>query len=140
MISQTVEYALRAVVSLAQNPGKPLTTVEIAKLTKVPEHYLSKVLHTLAKGKIVRSQRGLHGGYVLDHPVDELPLLSIINVVDPIQQIEKCPLKLETHGTNLCALHKKINHSIHLMEEVFRNSTIQTILDEPSQSIPLCDS
>lgn len=140
MISQTAEYALRAVVSLAQNPEKPLTTVEIAKITKVPEHYLSKVLHALAKGGIVRSQRGLHGGYILDHAVDQLPLLRIINVVDPIKQIESCPLKLDTHGTNLCALHKKINHSMKLMEDVFQNSTVQTILDESSNSIPLCES
>ncbi len=140
MISQTAEYALRAVVCLAQNPAKPLTTVEIARITKVPEHYLSKVLHRLAKGGIVRSQRGLHGGYILNHAVDQLPLLGIINAVDPIKQIESCPLKLDTHGTNLCALHKKINHSIKLMEEVFKNSTVQTILDEPSQSIPLLDS
>ena len=48
MISQTSEYALRAVVSLAQSPEQPHTATEIAKLTKVPEHYLSKVLQALA--------------------------------------------------------------------------------------------
>ena len=140
MISQTAEYALRAIVCLAQNPEKPQTTVEIAKVTKVPEHYLSKVLHALTKGEIIRSQRGLHGGYILSHAVDQLPLLDIINAVDPIKQIVSCPLKLSTHGTHLCALHKKINHSIKLMEDVFKNSTVQTILDEPTQSIPLCES
>jgi Rrf2 family protein len=127
------------VVCLAQNPDKPLTNVEIARLTKVPEHYLSKVLHALVKGGIVRSQRGLHGGYILTQAIDKLPLLDIINAVDPIKQIESCPLKLGAHGTNLCALHKRINHSIKLMEEAFNASTIQTILDEPSKSVPLCE-
>jgi Rrf2 family protein len=140
MISQTAEYALRAVVCLAQNPEKPLTNVEIARLTKVPEHYLSKVLHALVKGGIVRSQRGLHGVYILTQAIDQLPLLDIINTVDPMRQIESCPLKLGAHGTNLCALHKRINHSMKLMEEVFKNSTVQTILDERSESIPLCES
>ena len=139
MISQTAEYALRAAVCLAQNIEKPLTTAEIARLTKVPESYLSKVLHSLAKGGIVISKRGLHGGYTLGHPIESLPLLNIINAVDPIRRIESCPLKLESHGTNLCALHKRVNDSIKLMEDVFRTSTIQTILEEPTKSIPLCD-
>lgn len=140
MISQTAEYALRAVVCLAQHPKKPLTTAEIAKWTKVPEPYLAKVLKALAKGEIVISKRGLHGGYILGHPANNLPLLNIINVVDPIKQIESCPLKLKAHGTNLCALHKRINQSMKLMEDVLRNATIQTILEEPSKSIPLCES
>lgn len=140
MISQTAEYALRAAICLAQHPETPLTTAEIARCTKVPESYLSKVLKALAKGEIVISKRGLHGGYILGHPIDSLPLLNIINAVDPIKRIESCPLKLGAHSTNLCALHKRINHSIELMEDVFRNSTIQTILEEPSKSIPLCES
>ena len=140
MISQTAEYALRAAVCLAQNIEKPLTTAEIANCTKVPESYLSKVLHALVKGGIVTSKRGLHGGYILAHPVDVLPLLDIINTVDPIKMIETCPLKLESHGTNLCALHKSINQSIKLMEDVFKNATIKTILDDPTKSIPLQNS
>ena len=67
MISQTSEYALRAVVCLAQNPDKPHTTVKIAKWTKVPEHYLSKVMLALAKHEVVYSKKGLHGGYMLAH-------------------------------------------------------------------------
>jgi Rrf2 family protein len=140
MISQTAEYALRAVVCLAQNPDKPLTSSEIAKLTKVPEHYLSKVLKELAKGKIVRSKRGLHGGFDLAHSPDELALLDVIDVVDPIKKIISCPLKLESHGTNLCPLHKKINNSIAHMQDTFREATISTILAEPTMSTPLCES
>ncbi len=140
MISQTAEYALRAVVCLAQNFEKPLTTVQIANVTKVPEHYLSKVLHALVKGAIIKSQRGLHGGYLLIHAIDQLSLWTIINAVDPLKRIESCPLKLGAHKTNLCALHKKINQSMKLMEDTLKNSTVRTILDESSLIIPLRES
>ena len=140
MISQTAEYALRAVVALAQSTDQPHTATAIAKLTKVLEHYLSKVLHALAKAEVVHSQRGLHGGYVLAHPPDRLSLLTVINAVDPIKHIESCPLKLETHGTRLCPLHKKVNASISLMEDMFKDATIATILAEPTNSIPLCET
>ncbi|MBT5026796.1 MAG: Rrf2 family transcriptional regulator [Nitrospinaceae bacterium] len=140
MISQTAEYALRAVVCLAQNPDKPHTTAEIAKWTKVPEHYLSKVLLALAKHEVVYSKKGLHGGYVLAHDPENIPLLNVINAVDPIKHINSCPLKLKTHGTNLCRLHKRLNDSIKMIEETFRTSTIATVLNDPTQSIPLCES
>ncbi|MZG30070.1 MAG: Rrf2 family transcriptional regulator [Nitrospinae bacterium] len=140
MISQTSEYALRAVVCLAQNPDKPNTTAEIAKWTKVPEHYLSKVLLALAKHEVVYSKKGLHGGYVLAQAPEDLPLLNVINAVDPIKHIKSCPLKLKTHGKNLCRLHQRLNDSIDSMEELFRTSTVALILSEPTQSIPLCES
>ncbi len=140
MISQTSEYALRAVVCLAQNPDKPHTTVEIAKWTKVPEPYLSKVMLALAKHEVVYSKKGLHGGYMLAHEPENLPLLNVINAVDPIKHIKSCPLKLKSHGTNLCRLHKRVNDSIDMIEEMFKTSTIAMILNEPTQSIPLCES
>jgi len=140
MISQTSEYALRAVVCLAQNPDKPLTTSKIAGITKVPEHYLSKVLWSLAKHEVVYSKKGLHGGYVLAHLPENLPLLDVINAVDPIKHIKSCPLKLKSHGINLCRLHKSVNESIGLMENLFRTSTVGTILSDPTKSIPLCES
>lgn len=140
MISQTAEYALRAVVCLAQNPDKPHTTAEIAKWTKVPEHYLSKVLLALAKHDVVSSKKGLHGGYLLANDPGELQLLNVINAVDPIKRIKTCPLKLKTHGTNLCRLHKRVNDSIGVIEDMFRASTITMILNDPTQSIPLCET
>ncbi len=140
MISQTSEYALRAVVCLAQNPDKPHTTAEIAKWTKVPEHYLSKVLLALAKHEVVISKKGLHGGYVLAHEPEDLPLLNVVNAVDPIKHIKSCPLNLKTHGTQLCRLHQRVNDSIDMIEELFRTSTVALILNEPTQSIPLCES
>jgi DNA-binding IscR family transcriptional regulator len=49
MFSQTVEYALRAIVHLAKLPEVLQTTAQIAKATQVPAPYLSKVLQTLTR-------------------------------------------------------------------------------------------
>ena len=47
MISQTAEYALRAIVYLSDQERKPRTTVQIAKATQVPAGYLAKVMQSL---------------------------------------------------------------------------------------------
>ena len=140
MISQTSEYALRAVICLAQHPDELHTATKIAKLTKVPDPYLSKVLLMLAKHEVVTSKKGLHGGYGLAHSPDKITLWTIINAVDPIKHIHSCPLKLESHGTHLCRLHKRVNDSINMIEELFKTSTVAMILDQPTKSIPLCES
>ncbi|KMP10302.1 Rrf2 family transcriptional regulator [Candidatus Nitromaritima sp. SCGC AAA799-C22] len=138
MISQTTEYALRAVVCLATQPKTPLTTQEIASRTQVPESYLSKVLQALGRAGIVHSQRGLHGGFSLAAKPDALTLLEVINAIDPIHPIKECPLKLETHGTSLCPLHSRINQSIESLEKVFGKTTFAELLAESPDQKPLC--
>lgn len=137
MISQTAEYALRSVVCLASYPDAALITEEMAKITKVPRSYLSKVLQSLGKAGIVHARRGLHGGFSLAKPAEELSLLEVINAVDPIPHIESCPLGLKQHGVNLCPLHKRLNDAMTLIENAYRDSTIDDLLKEPTASKPL---
>ncbi len=94
MFSQTVEYALRAVVHLAFNATESQTTEQIARATKVPQAYLSKVLQSLVAAGVVKSQRGIGGGMSLVKKPRELTILEVVNAVDPIQRIKTCPLRV----------------------------------------------
>ncbi len=116
MISQTSEYALRAVVCIGNNGGQPMTTAAIAKVTRVPPGYLSKVLQALGKAGLVLSQRGLGGGFVLTRQFDELTVLDVINAVDPLKRITHCPLLLFAHRKQLCSLHKRLDEGLALIE------------------------
>src|SRR6266404_2848259 len=53
MFSQTVEYALRAVVHLADHAPDARTTDQIATATLVPKAYLSKVIQGLCRANVV---------------------------------------------------------------------------------------
>ena len=86
MFSQTVEYALRAVVYLAQHRAEgAVGNRTIAQATQVPTSYLSKVLHDLAAAEILVSRRGVGGGFQLRQSPDELSVLDVVNAVDPLQ-------------------------------------------------------
>ena len=65
MISKTAEYALRAVVFLAQSDQVPINRTEISAATQIPNPYLHKVLQELHQAGIVSVQRGPGGGYQL---------------------------------------------------------------------------
>jgi Rrf2 family protein len=141
MFSQTAEYALRAVVYLASQQGAPRTTQEIAQSTRVPSGYLSKVMQALGRKQLVQSQRGLHGGFTLARPAEELTVLDIIDAVDPIRRIHHCPLNIKGH-INLCPLHRRLDNAMKLVEDALRESTIAELLVEPERArgipIPLC--
>ena len=141
MFSQTAEYALRAVVYLASQEGAPRTTQEIARATKVPTGYLSKVMQSLGRKHLVQSQRGLHGGFTLARPPEELTVLDVIGAVDPIQRIRSCPLGIKGH-INLCPLHRRLDHAMKLVEDALQKSSIAELLAEPERArgipIPLC--
>ena len=139
MLSQTTEYALRAMVHLADQSEESLTTPQIAKATQVPVGYLAKVLGSLARAGLVRSQRGLHGGFVIALAPEQITVLDVINAVDPIQRITTCPLGLKAHGKRLCPLHKRLDNAMAQVETAFANSTLADLLADPSPSKPLCD-
>jgi Rrf2 family transcriptional regulator, nitric oxide-sensitive transcriptional repressor len=139
MFSQKVEYALRAVVSLASTAPEPRTTEQIAVATKVPPAYLAKVLQALTHAGVVRSQRGVGGGIALVKSPEELTILEVVNAVDPIKRIRVCPLGLAAHGVRLCPLHKRVDGALALVENAFRKTTLAEVLAEPTQSVPLCD-
>ena len=139
MFSQTVEYALRAVVHLADQAPAARTTDQIAAATVVPKAYLSKVLQNLSHAGIVRSQRGLGGGMTLVKTPDEVTILDVVSAVEPVGRIRECPLGLKEHGVRLCPLHKRMDQALAMVEKAFQDTTLAEILAEPTDSHPLCE-
>ena len=139
MFSQTVEYALRAVVHLAYEAPAARTTAQIAEATRVPRDYLAKILQGLSKKGIVSTQRGVGGGVSLAREPSELTILDVVNAVEPIERITTCPLGLKTHGVRLCPLHRRVDDALALVESAFGKTTLAEVLSEPSESVPLCE-
>lgn len=138
MFSQTVEYALRAVVWLAAHEDDPQTTRQVAAATLVPAGYLAKVMQSLGRGGLATAQRGRGGGFVLGRPASQISVLEVINSVEPIRRIKECPLGIQAHGTRLCPLHKRLDAAMATIEKAFGETSIADVLAEPSTSRPLC--
>ncbi len=140
MFSQTLEYALRAVVCLAQNDPKALTTRQIAEAARVRPSYLSKVLQSLGKARLIAATRGAGGGYVLSVRPSELSILQVVSAIDPLKRITTCPLGLKSHGANLCPLHRRLDRVIADAEDAFRKTSIAELIVNPGGSTPLCEN
>lgn len=138
MFSQTLEYALRAVVCLAQHDPHPLTTQQVSESTQVPGSYLSKVLQQLVRAELVVATRGIGGGYSLHVRPKDLTILQVVDAIEPIKRIGSCPLGIKGHGTNLCPLHHRMDRVIEETLRAFATTTFSELLSEPTSSTPLC--
>ena len=83
-ISTRGDYACRALLSLALHgdEGGPTSVRDIAERTALPQPYLEQILLALKGAGLVRSKRGVGGGYVLARPAEEIRLSEIVSAVD----------------------------------------------------------
>lgn len=140
MISQSAEYALRAAVSLAANPQIRMSTARIAEETRVPAGYLPKVLQALARAGLVASIPGRSGGFLLALAPGDISLLDVVNAVEPVKRIETCPLRLRSHQTALCPLHRRLDQAAAAVEQAFASTSIEEVLNDTASVRALCET
>ena len=137
MISQTAEYALRAVVAIADEGGLPLSTAKAASITGVPRGYMSKVLQTLARRGLVTSSGGRSGGFLLSRSPEALSILDVVDAVDPMRRIEHCPLNPRISHSQLCPLHRQLDAAIAKVREAFASCKVSDLLSSAPHT---CDA
>lgn len=134
MLSQTIEYALRAMTYLASlDRGSAVNSETIAQQTRVPKGYLSKVLRDLVVAELVLSRRGPHGGFSLARDPRRVSMLDVVNAVDPIPRLTKCPLGNPAHVT-LCPLHRRLDDAIAMIEREFARTSLAEVRDSNARS------
>jgi Rrf2 family protein len=87
-VSAKVDYALRAVIELAATGDSPVKGERIAQAQEIPLKFLENILGDLRHAGIVRSQRGVDGGYWLGKSPDEITVAEVVRAVEgPIANV-----------------------------------------------------
>jgi Rrf2 family protein len=87
-VSAKADYALRAAIELAAAGDGPVKGERIAQAQEIPLKFLENILLELRHAGIVRSQRGVEGGYWLARPAEEVSLAEVIRAVEgPIANV-----------------------------------------------------
>lgn len=85
MISQKAKYALKALIALADAAASgdgALRIEEIAQRSASPKRFLEQILLEIKRAGIIGSRRGREGGYLLIKPAAEVPLSTILRLID----------------------------------------------------------
>ncbi len=82
-MSRSTAYAIGAVLQLANAPpGQPVPCSRLAKTGEMPERFLLQILRTLVNHGILKSTRGVDGGYSLTRPLSEITLLQMFEAAE----------------------------------------------------------
>ena len=87
-ISAKAEYAVRALLTLADADGGPRTAEQLATAQELPVKFLENILVDLRRSGLVRSQRGNEGGYRLARAANEITVAEVLRIVDgPLAEV-----------------------------------------------------
>jgi Rrf2 family protein len=81
-ISARADYAVRALLALAQTESGSATAQVLADRQSLPRKFLEAILSDLRRADLVRSQRGAEGGYRLARAADRITVGDILRAVD----------------------------------------------------------
>ena len=137
MLSTTAQYALRALVKLAEEPAKTVLGRVMAEETDIPSNYLSKVLLTLGNAGLVEATRGAGGGYRLSRDPNTIRLIEIVEPFDGARIKPTCLLgSPECKDENACSAHD-VWKGIRTQFVGFLESTTLAEISDPQVRSPL---
>ncbi len=88
-LSKKTEYALRSIAAMAREPlGTTFSIHQVATSERIPLKFLEQILVTLKNGGLLRSKRGVGGGYQLTREPAAISLRQVVEIIDgPFQPI-----------------------------------------------------
>lgn len=95
LITRECDYAVRILRALSTSTI--LNVQRISSDENIPVQYTYKICHKLAKAGILKSYRGITGGYALNKSSEEMTLYDIFNAVDSDPRVSDC-----TQSGNVC--------------------------------------
>jgi Rrf2 family protein len=134
MFSKSTEYALRAVIYIAQHgtEEKKLSLDDVARAIDSPGSFTAKILQVLTNdNRIVSSMRGPNGGFYMTAKAKKLPVRSILAAMEEDEVLEKCVLGLaECSELKPCPMHSEYKIIKQQLVSLFSRKTIQMLADE----------
>lgn len=90
-LNQATDYAFRMVLYLSSLPdGTKITGSALAEKQNIPERFLLKIMRSLTAAGIMKSYRGVDGGFALNRSPKDITLFDIIEAVEGQTELQRC--------------------------------------------------
>lgn len=109
VLTKTGLHAVRAMAALAKLPPDTYAgAARIAAEIGAPPNYLAKLLQTLSREGLVRSQKGLGGGFCLARDPSKIALLDVVEPIEQVSRWSGCVLGWrDCSDLEPCAIHDR---------------------------------
>lgn len=110
LITRDTDYALRSICFMAKSKEKIVSVSGLVEVLKIPKPFLRKTLQILNGKGILKSYKGLGGGFKLVLPANKIFLLDLIEIFQGPFKLNECFFKkVICSNTKTCILRKKMN-------------------------------
>jgi Rrf2 family iron-sulfur cluster assembly transcriptional regulator len=137
MFSRSAGYSIQALTYLAGQPSGKLTGArEIATASRIPMPYLWKILRNLSQKRLLRSFKGVRGGYELARPAQKISLNEILAATPDNDWLAACVLGLgPCDDHNPCPLHTSWKNLRPEIQEFMGGTTLADLAREWPKSV-----
>lgn len=126
------DYAIRSMMYIAARPnGSRVLRSEIAEAQSIPSSFMAKILRGLVRAGLLRSSRGIHGGFLLARPPEEINLLEVLEAVEgPLSLTDCVPDPAGCDFSETCPASTVWLQVQDEMASVLSGTTLQTLVTE----------
>ena len=126
-VTRKGDYAIRGMVYLAMKPMDQMSLIsEMASAIDVSQALLAKIFQNFSKVGLVKSYRGVGGGFLLGRPAEEISLLEIVEAVEGPIVLNRCLLRQGTCDRDAeCTVHPVWREVQEKMREILSNVTLK---------------
>ena len=133
LITRASEYAILSLIVLSK-ASAPMDSETLSKELSIPKSFLAKILQTLAKNNILKSFKGVHGGFVLAKEPHEINMLQVMSsvegkapaVFDCASSTKDCP----SNKAEICSIWPFLNKLQGKIDLFLADLTLQDIMEE----------
>lgn len=133
IFSKTTSYGIRALAYIASQPERLCGLQEISRHEAIPPAYLRKILGELRRHRLLRSVKGIHGGYELGRAPQAITLWEVFTLLEPDPYLDQCLLgnKVCTPESS-CAFHDEWQKVRKDLVSLLKTRTIFEVANEVS--------
>ncbi len=140
MLSKTCEYAIRAMIYVAQNSrnGNMVPIRKISENIDSPELFIGKILQSLSKQGFLKSSKGRYGGFYIDDKDARISLADIVVAIDGDKIFKGCGVGLDYCSTTKpCPIHHEYKKARDQVYCIYKQATLSQFKDLRESEKPL---
>ncbi len=137
LITRDTDYAVRALVFLAKKGDRTVSVSELVRKLRIPHPFLRKIMQILNREGVLRSRKGVGGGFELAAAPEKILLMDVIRIFQGPPSLAECLFKRSICPDRpTCPLRKKIDAlEKHVFSELGK-TTIAHLVREGGPSWP----
>lgn len=133
MFSTSCHYALQAMLYIALHTKKDqnIDLTQIASKQNIPKHFLSKILQTLVKSKLLISMKGPTGGFRLSRAAEDISLIEVVDAIDGMDIFTQCGIGFKKcNDDNPCPIHTDFKRVREQIQELFQSKSLLELTND----------